>query len=337
MGQLSHGGDWPLARHGADSPRPIETRRQFSGIPDNAGMRIFPCRHLPALLFLLLLTAPAQAWNAAGHRLSAVIAWEQLSPGSRAIVSEALAEHIDYPRWLEKAGDDAPELIFAEAATWPDDIRNDPRFYAEGRDPPTPPLPGLHDTARHRAWHYVDRDRAGHRQEGELDHQLDRLAGQLRGNREKAEIGNWLPWLIHLVADAHQPLHVGRSGDEGGNRIEIENPFNPRLPQTRLHTYWDDLPGPPWLRGKRLRQQAARLLDSYPAPAPGRISTWLSESHALLDSVYALPAGDPSPIIDMAYQQRARDIAGERIVAAGMRLGRLLEQLLHPDVSRETR
>ena len=61
-----------------------------------------------------------------------------------------------------------------------------------------------------------------------------------------------LPWLLHLVADIHQPLHVGLDGDEGGNKVEIENPFNKRLPFTNVHTYWDDLPGPPWLRGKRL-------------------------------------------------------------------------------------
>jgi hypothetical protein len=32
------------------------------------------------LTLLLLITSPAFAWNAAGHRISAMIAWEQLTP-----------------------------------------------------------------------------------------------------------------------------------------------------------------------------------------------------------------------------------------------------------------
>ena len=54
----------------------------------NGAMR----RHLIALLFLLL-PLPAAAWNAAGHRLVAAIAWHQLSPPSRGFVEQALARY----------------------------------------------------------------------------------------------------------------------------------------------------------------------------------------------------------------------------------------------------
>ena len=111
----------------------------------------------------------AHAWNAAGHRLSAAIAWQQLSPPSRDFIATALSRHPDYARWVEKARSSEPADIFAEASTWPDDIRHDPRFYNEGREPATPALPGLSDTARHKRWHYVDLDAAGRVREGELD------------------------------------------------------------------------------------------------------------------------------------------------------------------------
>ena len=292
-------------------------------------------RFLFALLFFLPAT-PALAWNAAGHRLVAVIAWQQLSPASREAVTAALAGHPDQARWAERARSDDGIDIFAEAATWPDDIRNDPRFYDEDREPPTPPLPGLPDTARHKRWHYVDLDAGGQVRDGELDRQIVQLTKMLRSGGKNAQISNALPWLIHLVADLHQPLHVGRHGDEGGNQLAIENPFNPRLPFTNLHTYWDDLPGPPWLRGQRLEKNAARLIEDFPAPTQGDVRQWRDESHRLLGEVYPKASGSLLPIVDEDFRRRSREIANRRLVDAGYRLGRLLESIFGQRVSRET-
>ena len=124
-------------------------------------------RLLPALL-CLLTSLPVYAWNAAGHRLVAVIAWQQLSPAARETIATHLARHPDHVRWTDKARSSDPIDLFAEAATWPDDIRNDPRFYDEGRQPATPPLPDLPDTARHKRWHYIDLDTDGRVRAGEL-------------------------------------------------------------------------------------------------------------------------------------------------------------------------
>ena len=88
----------------------------------------------------------AHAWNAAGHRLVAIIAWQQLSPPGQRFFAATLARHPDYPRWVEKARSSEAIDLFAEASTWPDDIRHDPRFYDPGRDPATPPCP----LSRHR-------------------------------------------------------------------------------------------------------------------------------------------------------------------------------------------
>ena len=294
---------------------------------------------LSALLFFSL-ALPAYAWNAAGHRLVAVIAWQQLTPPTREAISAALARHPDHDRWVEKARSHDAIDLFAEASTWPDDIRNDPRFYDEDREPPTPALPGLPDTARHKRWHYVDLDAAGKVRDGEIDRQIERLShllqakGRTAGN--SSQISYALPWLLHLVADIHQPLHVGQHGDEGGNKVEIENPFNKRLPFSSLHLYWDDLPGPPWLRGERLEKNAARLLDNYPKPAQGDVALWRAESHQLLAFAYPKASGSLLPIINEDFQRDARAIANRRIVEAGYRLGRLLESLFSQPVSRET-
>jgi hypothetical protein len=293
-------------------------------------------RQILLALIFFAFHSPACAWNAAGHRLVAVIAWQQLSPPTQAAIADALSRHPDYERWLDRSPSAKGVDIFAEAATWPDDIRNDPRFYDDGREPATPSLPGLSDTARHKAWHYVDLNTAGKVESGELDHQIERLSRLLRSTGKMAEISNALPWLAHLVADIHQPLHVGRHDDEGGNQFEIENPFNKRLPFSNLHVYWDDLPGPPWLRGKRLEQNAARLLESHPAPPQGNVAQWRDESHRLLAEAYPKTNGSLLPAITEDFRQRSRDIAERRIVAAGFRLGGLLEGIFGHRVPRET-
>ena len=290
-----------------------------------------------ALLPLLLAPAVAQAWNAAGHRLTAFIAWQQLSPAGREAVAELLAAHPDHPRWTTRARSVDPAALLAEAATWPDDIRGDPRFHDEGSETPTPPVPGLPDTRRHRRWHYVDLGPDGVPAAGELDRRIGELARTL-GSRGRPTEHAWaLPWLVHLVGDIHQPLHVGHAGDSGGNEVEIEDPFNPRKPFTSLHAWWDELPGPPWLRGRRLEQRASRLLAQYPPPVPGTIETWRAESHNLLASAYPQRPGSLLPLTDEDFRRRSRDIADRRIVEAGYRLGWLLKATLAARVPRETK
>ena len=291
--------------------------------------------YLIALLFLLF-SPLAAAWNAAGHRLVAVIAWQQLSPANRDFVTQALGRHPDHERWVSKARSVESGKIFAEAATWPDDIRNDPRFHDEGGSDPTPPLPGFPDGARHKNWHYVDVDDQGRPVRGEVDRQIERLVRLLRSTAKNDEISYALPWLMHLVADIHQPLHTGRADDEGGTAVGIENPFNKRLPFSSLHIYWDDLPGPPWLRGQRLEDKARRLIAEYPAPRQDTVDLWRDESHRMLASAYPDAVGSLLPIITEDFNRRAHAIAERRIVDAGYRLGRLLEASISARVSRET-
>ena len=288
---------------------------------------------LLALAFCLVVPC-GHAWNAAGHRLSAVIAWQQLSPATREHLSRVLANHPDHAHWAEKAKSTEQQLIFAEASTWPDDIRNDPRFH-DG-SVATPAIPGLADNARHKNWHYVDLAADGTIKDGLLDQKIEQLSKVLRSTAPANQISYALPWLIHLVADIHQPLHVGQHGDEGGNQFEIENPFNRRLPFSSLHTYWDDLPGPPWLRGKRLEQKAAWLVERYTASTQASVRIWRDESHRLLTIAYPKAEGGLLPLITEDFHRQAQEIANQRVVDAGYRLGRLLEKIYSTGVSRGT-
>jgi hypothetical protein len=293
-----------------------------------------PMKQLLFALAFCLVTPLSHAWNAAGHRLSAVIAWQQLSTATQERLSQILANHPDRAHWVEKAKSSDEQLIFAEAATWPDDIRNDPRFHNGGHS--TPAIPGLPDNARHKNWHYVDLKTDGTVDEGLLDQKIEQLSKTLRSTAPAEQIAYALPWLLHLVGDIHQPLHVGQHGDEGGNQFAIENPFNRRLPFSSLHTYWDDLPGPPWLRGKRLEQKATWLVEQHAAPNQANVRVWRDESHRLLALAYPKTEGSLLPLITEDFHHQAQAIANQRVVEAGYRLGRLLEKIFGAGDSRGT-
>lgn len=309
-------------------------------------MRLRTC--IPALLLsagLLAISPPAAAWNAGGHRLSAAIAWRHMDAPTREAAGALLAQHPDYTAWL--AHSSSQELAYAaflEASTWPDDIKRDKRFH-DTDESPTPLLAGFSDMGRHRDWHYVDAapdsDTTRTRGSGELDNRLDRLIRQLETRHEAdSQRAIALAWLVHLLADAHQPLHTashydenGRS-DEGGNGLWIDNPFHPRLSSMTLHTYWDDLPGPPWLRGERL-EAAADLLEKRSSTSlrqndPGTSKRWIAESRALAKSAAYDSLEGEIPILSADYHERALKTARERVALAGKRLGLLLERLLKP-------
>lgn len=285
------------------------------------------------VLILLIVTSPAWAWNSGTHRLIAHIAWQQLSPPAKSAVSNLLLNHPDYGRWTESSR--KLQSAFIEAATWPDDIRQDSRFYEEFSDPPTPPILGLPDTARHRNWHYTDRQLDGSPREGRgsLDTELPRLVALLADPAApRAQKVYALPWVIHLLGEMHQPLHVGSNHDKGGNSYEIEDSADPRQTVKTLHRWWDDLPAPPWLRDKALVQSAERLLVHFPEPtAQGSLAQWQQESFEIARR-HAYPT---SRMITTEFRAQTKAIANRRVVESGHRLGRLL-QTIFGGVSRET-
>ncbi|MDR0234026.1 MAG: S1/P1 nuclease [Zoogloeaceae bacterium] len=283
------------------------------------------------LLFITFLPITVWAWNATGHRQVAALAWEVMDIPVRRQVTLLLRQHPDYARWQKRQQEKDPDYgVFLEASTWADDIRGDRRFYSPN-EYPTPLLPGFPDMARHGNWHYQDA------QGGELARRLPELAQTLTekgsGQDERAgEQAYALVWLLHLVGDLHQPLHTGGRSDRGGNQLKVR--LNQNVPgfkagkQISLHRYWDNLPGPPWLRGERLRASIATL-ERIPDEKgrTGDVESWLAESQVLARrGAYPTVKGGTGRI-SPAFHQKAKGIAEERIALAGYRLGVWLNQL----------
>jgi hypothetical protein len=192
---------------------------------------------------------------------------------------------------------------------------------------------------RRRSWHYVnlplDETLGSKPISGLLDKQLVALAkilgspGAFRSERVYA-----LPWIIHLTGDAHQPLHTSTRLDaEGkwdklGNGLTVVNPFNSRKSSSTLHAYWDDLPGPPWLRGERLDSACQALIASHPRPALSTSAHWIKESWLIAKKSAYPPSNDNVATINAEFDETAREIANRRVADAGYRLADLLRETL---------
>ena len=162
-------------------------------------MRLPAARRTLALLLLLAGSPAAQAWSALGHRLVGELAQRHLAPATQREVARLLAG--------------APDPTLAGIADWADDLRdsNPPRFRATAR------------------WHYVNlgpdcdylppRDCAGGQcVVAAIARQQAILADRSQPVPDRRDA---LAFLVHLVADAHQPLHAGGRDDKGGNRFQV--------------------------------------------------------------------------------------------------------------------
>lgn len=238
---------------------------------------------LVASLSTLLLSPPkALSWGNTGHEAVAYVAWQQMTPATRARVIELLkqvptlhnAENTKsipgYAEWVANlpAGltEDQQNLyLFMQAATWADSIKH--QWLKDSDTPPAGRTVEVHigftDTESHGYWHFVD---AGFASDGSAipvtpvlnaATQIVALRQFISSDENDLLKAYDLVWLEHLTGDIHQPLHgseryVGGVGDAGGNTVAIkltpvmEKEFEGTLSKSapsELHAFWDDLPG----------------------------------------------------------------------------------------------
>jgi hypothetical protein len=138
-------------------------------------------------------------------------------------------------------------------------------------------------------------------------------------------------FLVHFVADIHQPLHVGRRGDLGGNKIKVfyEPARGKRPKKSNLHRYWDSdvlnlmVENPQAYAAELMVRGGPDLADWQ----PGKPADWAAESMKLRPEVYDFPPGDRgAPVrLDAAYRARTLEILDQRLLLAGLRLAASLD------------
>jgi hypothetical protein len=148
------------------------------------------------------------------------------------------------------------------------------------------------------------------------------LSDSSKTRQEKTEA---LKFIIHLVGDLHQPMHVSRAEDRNGNKIHVS--FNGR--GMDLHALWDT----------RLLEHtgltAELLADQWDKATPAQIKEWQSdplirwlwESYQVSTQLYREIGQMDSPTITKEYYQKLLPILEERIEKAGIRLAGLLNEL----------
>lgn len=299
-------------------------------------------RHI-ALLTILMLAHDAFGWNDFGHMAVAAIAYPQLTSSTKKCVSELLKRNPDYAEWIRGVDKSEQErTAFMRAATWPDAIRHNPKY----SDAPEQNASGgsQHDGYRdkrlNRSWHYIntpispDGTPTIPATAPNIETQIITLQRILQSVNSDTDTKSYsLVWLLHLVGDAHQPLHAASRfthdfphGDQGGNAVIIcEQTCN-----SNLHSYWDGVLGK-----TRNPPTILRMVSSYPKADRQRaqildIDVWLQESVDISQRVaYAQPVGisADSTTLSGSYKAKARSVAQQQAAMAGARLANLLNQL----------
>jgi hypothetical protein len=303
-------------------------------------------RLLRFVVAILTLALPAGAWNFSGHWIVAQIAYERLTPFARARVDELIRRHPDFQTFSHPSPAEpvtVSQYAFVRAASWPDQILSDSRFYDETRAEaqPTPILPGFPDMMRHRTWHYRDIPISGdgtpilEQQPPHLMTELPRLLAEIT-TVSPLQAAYDLPWLAHLVGDAHQPLHATSrflksqpTGDAGGNLVFVQG-------GPTLHALWDNAAAPRDLTYGAVVRYARDITAEYPQKTAASLdpTQWITESFELDKSVvytFGLETGSKEYPLHMPpdYEETAKSVARQRVALAGYRLAAVLNGLLH--------
>lgn len=251
-------------------------------------------RPLRLALASLLFAGPAFAWGATGHRVVGLVAERQLSPATARTVAELLG----------------PDSL-AEVATWPDDMRSDPTWK---------PFEPFHFVSIEDGETY---EQSTKNPKGDLFTALARFEATLADKTAPAaDRRQALAWLAHLVGDLHQPLHVGRADDQGGNTVLVLWFDAP----TNLHSVWDDK------LIEQTRLSFTEFVSFLDPPAPetlaawrrGTYLDWAAESQALRSGLYEL--GDRK--LGYRYVFDHLPTVRQRLQQAGVRLAAVLERAL---------
>lgn len=275
-------------------------------------------------LFLLLSTQALLAWGQNGHRIVAQICYNNLTPEARQKVDEALGDN-----------------YLAQIANWPDYIKSE-----KGWDFAKP-------------WHYmtvhpgqtIPQTReilAGNDRIDDVFEGIELMQAILKGDEEATEqlrtimvknevkfLNNSaeataLAFLIHFIGDIHQPLHVGKNKDQGGNKIKVIYFYE----ESNLHRVWDtDIIE----REKLSYTEFSSFVEIHTRSFRDRcmqddLATWAAESVALREEIYNTlydytdrETGLPS--FSYNYQHDFLPKVEERLGAAGYRAAAMLNAI----------
>lgn len=254
------------------------------------------------LLVLFLISAQyASAWGMTGHRVISEIAENHLNKKARKKIQSIIGnQKIAY--W----------------SNWADFIKSDP-------DPALNKTGAAHfvNTKANLSYEDFRNELLASPDENLYKSYLRIKAEAQQPGLSLAQQHQNLYFIIHLLGDAHQPMHVSRAEDLGGNKIQVE--FFGR--KTNIHRVWDsDL-----VDGEKYSYtEYARVLDIhdknyYKQYTSTTFEDWLYESHQLANTIYADAANNANLRYEYIYNNKFR--MEEALLKAGIRLAKELNEI----------
>ena len=147
-------------------------------------------KYLVVILIFFILNAPAAAWGVTGHRVVGLVAQNHLQKRAKRKIAAILKCN-----------------SLAEVSNYMDDVKSDTAYNH------------THD------WHWVTilpgqtYGQSTKNPKGDIIMKIEEITAALKShNLTPAAEAEHLKFLVHLVGDLHQPLHVGDRDDQGGNR-----------------------------------------------------------------------------------------------------------------------
>jgi nuclease S1 len=239
------------------------------------------------------------------HRASTRLAETRLSPRARAIIRDLLE----------------PGESLADASTWADENSQS--------------IPGS------AAWHFVNVPLSAARYSPRDCHQncvvsrfeeFRKVLADPRAPVPRRRMA--LRYVVHLLEDAHQPLHVGDHRDHGGNNLQLEF-FGDSF--TNLHQVWDS--GLLRIGFRNEHELTSELIELAKKPeaqawTKGHIEDWVDESLEAARQAYRIPGSceflRTGMRIGRDYEEANLKQAVRRLSQAGIRLAEVLNGCLDP-------
>ena len=243
----------------------------------------------------------AYGWGQKGHDTVAAIAENHLTPTTAAAVADLL---------------DGRSIVYW--SNWMDNASHTPEY------------------AFTKTWHYknIDADEtfrsARQNPDGDIVYAINTQYDVITNPSSTPEQKQLaLKMLVHFLGDIHQPMHLGRASDRGGNNHFIKF----FMSNANLHGVWDSRlveSGHKWsyseweeqLDRATPEQQAEIIAGACP-------EKWAEESYEIAKKIYA-----ETPVnynVEYDYIAKWTPVVEDRLLKGGLRLADLLNTALDPD------
>lgn len=254
--------------------------------------------------FALSLPQSAFSWGDMGHQIVGEVADQTVNPSTREFLRSVLG--------IEP---------LSVSAIWPDHVRDSSDFGHKDPDPAkrdedSHDFGNFHFCEIATGYDYKTNPvRAAKDCHGAVVNAVE-LLKDTTGKYKREEKMLALRYMIHVMGDIHQPLHVGNGHDLGGNACQVawKKTANGTATPMNLHSFWDDVlvqylgesyadsaATPKRPAARYLGQYMENLKRRYPTwftnqskmdNSKGDVDQWLLESQALREN--GLYPDDPS-------------------------------------------